>query len=327
MNELKVGVIGVGYWGKKIVEEYARLTSVEGDVNVESICDLNEENLRYCRQRFGIAQSCREYEKLLAMPEIDAVNICTPNETHYQLCEDALNANKHVLLEKPMTLKASQAHELVRLANHKGLTLSVGHIFRFNNALRKARDLIQEGFLGDLYYLDLQWTTLLSTGNRDIVTDLAPHPFDIINFLTGMWPTKVTCRAKGYRRSNQEEVAFITCELDSLAMGHMHLSWLMPGKTRQVNISGSEKTAQIDCLSQAIRINDGAKTYDLNVEVNNTIRSELTHFLECVRRRRSGEIYENNNHGILGARVVELLEAARKSLEQNKTVLVDRLDV
>jgi len=258
------------------------------------------------------------------MPEIDAVNICTPNETHYQVCVDALNMNKHVLLEKPMTLKASQAHELVMLAENKGLNLSVGHIFRFNNALRKARDLVKGGFFGDVYYLDLQWTTLMKMANRDIITDLAPHPFDIINFLTDLWPTRVTCRAKSYRGDNLEEVAFITAELDNVAMGHMHLSWLMPGKTRQVRISGSEKSAQIDCLSQSVRVSDGEKTHDLKVEANNTIRSELMHFLQCIRKSRSGKTYNNDNHGMLGARVVELLEAARKSLEENKTVLVGR---
>ena len=327
MKKLKIGVIGVGYWGKKIVEEYTELSKGNEGVSVESVCDLNEENLKYCKERFGIANVYHDYSELLSIPEIDAVNICTSNETHYRICKDALNANKHVLLEKPMTLKSSEAYELVRLAEKKGLTLSVGHIFRFNNALRKVRELLKEGFFGDLYYLDLQWTTLFNAQNRDIITDLAPHPFDILNFLTDMWPERITCVAKGYRDHKREEIAFISSEFENRIMGHMHLSWLMPGKTRLVRVSGSKNAAEIDCLSQEVNVSDGQKRYSLDVNENNTIRSELEYFLECIRNSSSGREYTNNNDGIVGARVVELLEASKRSIEQSKTVSVDSLEV
>lgn len=324
MKKLKIGVIGAGYWGKKILEEYAELASGNEEVSVESVCDLNDENLRYSRRLFDVAHLCHDYRELLSAPEIDAVNICTPNETHYQICTDALNADKHVLLEKPMTLRASEAHELIGLAKKKGLNLSVGHIFRFNNALRKARHLIQKGYFGDLFYLDLEWSTLMDVSGRDIITDLAPHPFDILNFLTDLWPTRVTCRAKSYRSGNREEVAFIICELDDKAAAHMHLSWLMPGKTRKVRICGSQKAADIDCLSQEMSVSNGKKTRGLKVERNNTIRSELIHFLKCVRNSDAGRLYSNHTSGIVGARVIEILEATQMSLDQDKTVPIRR---
>jgi len=323
MKKLDIGVIGAGYWGKKIVEEYTELAKENQEVNVQSVCDMDEENLFYCREHFGITHTCHDYMEILENQDIDAVNICTPNETHYQICIDALNANKHVLLEKPMTLKVSDAYELVKLAEKRGLNLSVGHIFRFNNALREVRDLILEGSFGDLYYLDLQWITLFNAPNRDIITDLAPHPFDILNFLTGMWPERITCTAKGYRSSNREEVAFITSEFDDRVIGHMHLSWLLPGKTRRVRISGSQGAAEIDCLSQEVSISDGGKMHSIPVERNNTIRSELIHFLECIRNRNGGQEYSNTANGVLGARVVRLLEAATGSCKEHKTVSVN----
>lgn len=319
---LKIGVIGAGYWGKKIIEEYTELYKAGEKVNVE-VCDLVEENINYCREHFGVLRYYYDYKEMFKVPEIDAVNICSPNETHYKICTEALNANKHVLLEKPMTLKTSEAYELVKLAERRGLILSVGHIFRFNNAIRKIRDLIREGFLGDIYYLDLQWTTLFNYPGRDIITDLGPHPFDILNFLTDMWPEKVTCTAKGYRNDNKEEVAFISFEFPKRILGYVYLSWLMPGKKRLVKISSSNKCAVIDTLSQELKILEGERIYGLEVERNNTIRSELIHFLSCIQNNNSHLQWSNEANGTQGVRVVELIEAAKKSIKENRTVAID----
>lgn len=319
MKKVEVGVIGAGYWGKKIIKEYLRLAN-ENEVVLKAICDTNGHDIG---DNFGVSLVYQDYRKLLENREIDAVNICTPNETHYRISAKALNAGKHVLLEKPMTLKASEAYDLINLAKRKGLNLSVGHVFRFNNALRKVKELVHEGFFGDLYYIDLQWTTLFNPPDRDIITDLSPHPFDILNFLTGMWPKGLACIAKGYRGNGREDMAFISLEFDNRVIGHMHLSWLIPGKDRTVRIIGSDKSAKIDCISQEVIISYGAETFGLEVQQNNTIESELTHFIECVRHNHAGAMYTNHADGDIGARVVELLEAARKSTELNKPVQVD----
>jgi predicted dehydrogenase len=325
MDKINIGIIGLGYWGKKILKEYADLAKGGEGVNVRSVCDLDEENLRYCVEHFGITDSYRDYRELLDNSEIDAVNICTPNETHYRICSEALNSNKHALLEKPMTLKASEAYELAKSAKKKGLNLSVGHIFRFNNALQKVRNFIMEGTLGDLYYIDLDWTAMLNTPNRDIITDLAPHPFDILNFLTDKWPIMLTCTANGYRNSNRD-LAFISAEFDGKVIGHMHLSWLVPKKARLIKLCASKGTVDVDCLSQDVNVTDGQKTYALEVERNNTIKSELLHFLECIRNNSSGKEYINHVNGVLGAHVVILLEATIKSIEQYRTVEVDNFE-
>jgi len=324
MRKINIGVVGVGYWGKKIVHEYVQLGKQNSLVDLHAVCDLLEDNLKYC-ENYAIPNMAKYHKEVTFSPDVDAVNVCTPNETHYQICREALEAGKHVLVEKPMTLSSAEAYELVGLAHKQNLVLSVGHIFRFNNALRMIRDLIKNGFFGDVFYLKLQWTTLMPPiEGRDIITDLAPHPFDILHFLLGEWPLKITCKAKAYRREKLEEMAYIVAELRNNVMAHVELSWLSPGKTREVDVMGSKRCASIDCLSQDVKVfeNDGFR--DVYVKRNNTIEEELEHFVYCVQNNSVvNNRYLNESSGLLGAHVVRLLEIARKSVEEEKTESVD----
>ena len=131
MAKYNVGVIGVGYWGRKIVDEYSKVE----EVSLVGVSDLDEKNLQFCAERYGVKNGFTDYKKLLAMKDLHAVNICTPNQMHYRITKEALEAGKHVLVEKPITLNSKEGKELVELAQKKKLVLSVGHIFRFNNAL------------------------------------------------------------------------------------------------------------------------------------------------------------------------------------------------
>jgi predicted dehydrogenase len=262
-----------------------------------------------------------DYAAALSSDAIDAVHICTPNETHYQICKEALNAGKNVLLEKPMALRAKSAWELVGMAEHKDLILQVGHIFRFNNALKMIRDLMVQNYLGELYYLKLQWTTLCpSPLGRDIIFDLGPHPVDILNFLLSKWPETVTCKAKAYRRKKLEELAYATMEFDEKVIAHMELSWLEPGKTRQVTVIGSERAANIDCLNQTIQVyeNGDGDSFNLNVVKNNTIFDEISHFAESILLGKN-----SRNPGTVGAGNVAVLENLKRSLETGRTVKSD----
>jgi len=324
VRKINVGVIGVGYWGKKILHEYLQLSKNNSLVDLHGACDLLEDNLKHC-ENYGIPCMTKYREEIISSPEIDAVNICTPNETHYQICREALEAGKHVLVEKPMTLSSAEAYELVKLARRQDLVLSVGHIFRFNNALRMARDLIKNGFFGDLFYLKLVWTTLTPPfEGRDIITDLAPHPFDIVHFLVGEWPTKITCKAKAYRREKLEEMAYIMAEFRNNVTAHVELSWLMPGKNREVSVMGSNRFAKIDCLSQTVKVFENDGFHDVCVKRNNTIEEELEHFMYCVQNNSVvNHCYCNESNGLLGAHVVRLLEIARKSVEEERTESVD----
>ena len=324
MSEMKesinVAVVGAGYWGRKVITEYLQLAKMNPRVNLAKICDLKDENLEFCKQAWDVDEKrlSSDYNDVLGSADVDAVHICTPNETHHKFCLGALNAGKHVLLEKPMALSARDAWELVGMAEHKHLCLQVGHIYRFNNALKVVRDLIAQNYLGELYYLKLQWTTLMpSPLDRDIIFDLGPHPVDIINYLLNRWPVKVACNGKAYRRQSLEEVAYISMEFDEKLMAHIELSWLQPGKVRELNIMGEGRSATVDCLRQSIRIfenNDGSN-FSLDVTKNNTILDEVSHFT-C-------SVLENSNHrnpGSVGAGNVAVLESLKKSMEEQKTV-------
>ena len=156
--------------------------------------------------------------------------------------------------------------------------------------------------------------------NRDIVFDLGPHPVDIVNYLLKKWPTKVSCRARAYRRKLLEELAYITMEFDGKLMVHIELSWLQPGKVRQATIIGSERSATVDCLTQSIGIyenGDGGR-FNLDVTRNNTILDEVSHFVESIRGNEN-----SNNIGSVGAKNVMILESLKRSLEKERTIEVD----
>ena len=316
-----MAVIGVGNWGKKIVCEYAQLAKRNSNVSLCAVCDLLEKNLEFCNENYRVPYVTKYHKEVIARREIDAVNICTPNETHFEICRAALEEGKHALVEKPITLNSDEAYKLVDLARAKNLVLLVGHIYRFNNALKKVRSLIKDGFFGDVFYLKLQWTTLVPPfEGRDIITDLAPHPFDIINFLLNDWPVKITCKAKTYRREKLEETAYVIAEFNNDVMAHIELSWLLPEKTREVYIVGSKRFAKIDCLAQDIKGFENGRFYGIPVERNNTIQAELEHFIGCIENNNAGNNdYPIQNSGLLGANVVRLLEAARRSVETERT--------
>lgn len=326
-NPVNVAVIGAGNWGRKVLAEYLQLARDNPDANLALVCDLQDQNLKSCVENFDLPEEklVSDYKQAISSDNVDAVHICTPNETHYEIGKEALMLGKHVLLEKPMALKAKQAWELVSLAESKHLCLQVGHIFRFNNALKLIRDLVSRKYFGELYYLKLEWTTLMpSPFNRDIIFDLGPHPIDIVNYLLGEWPRKVACAAKAYRRKLLEELAYITMEFNEKLIVHIELSWLEPGKVRQLNIIGSERSATVDCLNQSVMIheNDGKKSFNLDVVANNTILDEVDHFVASILDGETNEKYAIN-HGSVGAKNVAVLESLKKSLFQEKTVETD----
>jgi UDP-N-acetylglucosamine 3-dehydrogenase len=324
MDKLNVGVIGVGYWGKKIASEYALMGQTDPSVNLLGVCDVFEDNLKFCKEKFCVSFLAKTPDELLLNPEIDAVHICTPSVTHYDICTEALNQGKHVTLEKPMTLDSGEAIKLVDLALEKNLVLSVGHIFRFDAAIMKAKTLIESGWFGDPYWMKLTWTALMPPMiGRDIITDLAPHPFDILNFLTDDWPSKITCVAKAHRNGQQEETAYITSEFKNNMLAHIEVSWLHPEKNREVQIMGSDRFAKIDCGTQSISAYENGRFFNLPVERSNTINLELSHFVRCIREGfTSNESCFNKNNGLVGANVVKLLEFSRKAMKSERTEIV-----
>ena len=192
-DHLKVGVIGAGRWGKKHIDEYSQMK----DIELKWVSDLVEENLKECQEQLNVKNVTNDYNDVLSS-DVEAVSICTSNETHFEVCKDALLAGKNVLVEKPLTLEPKKAYELVDITKQSKKLLAVGHIFRYNNAINEAKKLIEKNALGNLYYLRLQWTIqwmprIYPDKKLDIIVDMMPHLYDIMNYLTGLWPNKITC--------------------------------------------------------------------------------------------------------------------------------------
>ncbi|MEM2905301.1 MAG: Gfo/Idh/MocA family oxidoreductase [Candidatus Bathyarchaeia archaeon] len=323
MDRLQVGVIGLGYWGSKIAQVYAQLASEASGIELHSLCDLSEARLVRCADTLPVKHLEKDYRRILASHEVDAVHVCTPSETHYSICKDALESEKHVLAEKPLALRWPEARDLVELAERRRVVLCVGHIFRFNNALRGAKSLVEEGFLGDIFYAKLQWTTRDDNINgRDIITDLGPHPFDILNQLLGKWPKAISCFTRANRPGRLEDWANIVVELDGEIAAQIELSWLAPPKAREVTIVGSERTIKVDCLAQTLTVYERERTYEVKVEKNDPMADELRHFIDSIRKKGGEDEPVLENSGHVGAQVVLSLEAARRSADERRIVPV-----
>ncbi len=284
-----MSVIGAGYWGKKVIREIMNVSRTTGRVNLCSVVDNSPSMLEQCMKEFGPLDYRLSYQGLLS----------------------------------DSALQSREADELVRLAEAKRRVLAVGHVHRFNNGLNELRRIVQSGMLGDIYYLRLQWTGYLPPQkDRDVITDLGPHPFDICNNILGTWPTKISCRGKGYRGGAGEEVAFITAEHIDGVNANIELSWLDSEKHRDVTVVGSDAVARLDCLDQNLVLQRSDKTETISTVPSNTLEEEIIHFAGCIESNSASEPYSNLSDGGIGAGVVRLLEASRRSLLEERSVQV-----
>jgi predicted dehydrogenase len=315
--KIKVGVIGAGRWGKKHVDEYSQMKDVELWVS-----DILEENLKVCQEKYNVKNVTTDYNDVLSS-DVEAVSICSSNKTHYKICKDSLLAGKHVFVEKPITEKAKDAYELVDIAKEQGKILAVGHIYRYNNAINEVKKLFETGFFGDLYYLRLQWTIqwmieLYPDKQLDIIMDMMPHMYDIMNHITGLWPKKITCFGKAFMKKDLEDTAFIMCEFPNNIITHTEISWTLPERVRQVDVIGRKASAKIKALSQEVTVFEGSNEgRKLDITENNTLGDELTQFLEAAK---TGSSLSNN--GLIGAKTVELVEKTYESLKKQATTTI-----
>lgn len=315
---MKIAIVGVGYWGRKVAREYIDLAR-EGRIKPPIVCDIVDGNLAYFRDKYPEVEITKDYKTLLTRDDVIGVHICTPNHTHYTLCKDFIEAGKHILVEKPMTENYKEALELVELSKKMGVNLSVGHIFRFNNAINFIKRMYEEGVLGELKYLRLQWTSFHQPPKeRDVIFDLAPHPLDIINYVFNRWPSKVYCKAKSYIREDKEEVAYIIAEFGDHVTAHIEVSWLYPKKIREVCIMTDCGFYVIDALAQTINYYDGMDWHPIDVIPNNTIKSEIEHFIETIENGNT-----SINHGENGAENVRVLEILHQSNREGREIDVN----
>lgn len=324
MKPLRIAVIGSGYWGRKVIREILDIGRSTGLIELHSVIDSSPKSLADCAKEFGPAITYRlDYQELLNDSSLSGVHIASPNGTHFEIASRFLRRGKNVLVEKPLTLKTVESYELVRLAAENSCVLCVGHIHRFNNGVREMRRVISEKMIGEPYYLYFRWTAFMNPQlQREVITDLAPHPFDICNYILDEWPEKVTCKGRGYRTRQNEEVAFITSEHKDGLIAHIEVSWLDLQKRRDVTVVGSNGVARLDCTSQKLYLEHSNGRRDLPVFTSNTLASEIIHFAECIHNNQTSSPYSNHSDGILGARVVSLLEASRESMYQDRSIQI-----
>ena len=321
-REIHVGVIGAGYWGFKLVREYLELSKEDDRVRLSAVADSSRERLDRVAEQLNLPRDIlyNDPGRIAESDFVDAVHIATPNETHYSIATMMLESGKHVFLEKPMALSSREAFRLARLSEERDRVLLVGHVFRFNNALRVMKEILERGN-EVLYYMDLVWTTWMEPpSNRDIIFDLAPHPVDIINFLTNEWPQEVYTVGRSFVRGREglEETAYSLMNLHGDGIASVKLSWLEYGpKVRKIKIVTDRSAYHIDALKQSITLYGPEENRELLVEPSNTIREMIRHFIDVI----AGEETPNNS-ALIGALTVAVLEGMARSLKERKPVRI-----
>jgi predicted dehydrogenase len=250
----RIGVVGLGYWGPNIARNVAENPRAE----LAWLCDRSPETLAAVAVRHPQVRTTTSYEELLEDPELDAVAIVTPVSTHYDLAAAALDADKHVLVEKPLAGSSEQAARLIELAAQRSLVLLPGHTFLYSPPVVKVKELLDAGALGEIYFISLSRVNLgLHQPDVSVVWDLAPHDLSILSFWLGGMPTEVSAVSRSCVLPESPDVAFVNLRFGAGTIAHLELSWLSPVKLRRTSIVGSEKMVIYDDTSnEPIRIFD-----------------------------------------------------------------------
>jgi predicted dehydrogenase len=329
---LNVGVIGYGYWGPNIVRNFQG----QERSRVVAVCDKLPKSLQRVRQAFPDMPTTSDCGEMLTSPKIDAVAIVTPVWTHFELAKTALENGKHVFVEKPFTCTTAQAEELIELAERRHLKIMVDHTFLFTGAVKRMKELIDDGTLGELYYYDSTRVNLgLFQHDVNVLWDLAPHDLAIMDYLIKEQPEAVV--ATGERHLNGvADIAFMTLYYPNNMIGHINVNWLSPVKVRTTLIGGEKKMLVWNDLEadEKLKVYDkgvqmsGDGVYQLlvsyrsgdmwspRVEQVEALKMEAAYFVDCIVNDKVPF-----NDGVAGLRVVRMLEAADQSLQQKGKIV------
>lgn len=325
---LNVGVIGYGYWGPNLVRNFM---SCPGS-SVVAVSDLVEDRLLTLRKIYPGVKTCSESCQLIDDPSIDAIVISTPVSTHFDLAMKTLRAGKHVLVEKPLAANSDQARQLIDEANARGLVLMVDHTFVYTDAVRKMRELIASGELGEIYYYDAVRVNLgLFQHDVNVIWDLGIHDLSIMDWVLPSKPVAISATGISHVPGQPENVAYITLFFPDRQIAHIHVNWLAPVKVRHTLIGGSEKMILYDDLEpsekvkvyhKGITVSPGTEDvykllvsyrsgdmYAPRLDNSEALQREASHFVDCVENNKQPE-----TDGPSGLRLVKMIEAAERSL-------------
>jgi len=331
MASVKLAVVGCGYWGQNLIRNFAEVDGAE----LVTVCDLEEKALAKVQKRYPTVSLTQDLGQVLADPGIDAVAIATPISTHYSYAQQALLAGKHVLVEKPMTTSAALVLDLMDTAAQVNRKLMVDHTFLYTSAVRKMKQLINAGEIGDLLYFDSIRINLgLVQSDTNVLWDLGPHDFSIMDYLCDLEPKSVSANAVKHLHCPHENVAYVTVRFSNNLIAHFHLNWLAPVKVRTTIVGGSKKMLVYNDMenSEKVKVYDrgitqnhdparrermltGYRNGDIlvpNLETTEALKLMAQEFVNSIREDRSPL-----TDGASAYRVVRLLEAAQRSIEQN----------
>jgi predicted dehydrogenase len=334
-----IGVVGYGYWGPNLVRNFSNCESS----SVIRVSDLDPAKLAVSKRLHPAIATTSDFRDLLRDPKIDAVAIATPVHTHYELALAALRAGKHVFVEKPLAPTSDQVRRLIEEAERRNLVLMVDHTFLYTPAVQKIRQLVHEGSLGEIYYYDSIRSSLgLFQNDVNVIWDLAVHDMSIIQYILNEKPVAVSATGSCHVNGAPENMAHITLFFQSSCVAHVSVNWLSPIKVRQTFIGGSRKMIVYDDVepTEKIKIYDKGITLDgssdkahqlrigyragdmwaPHLAAKEALQTEVEHFIDCLRNGTAPI-----SSGLSGLRVVEILEAASRSIkEQGRPVKLNQ---
>jgi predicted dehydrogenase len=329
-KQIKVGVVGCGYWGPNLIRNFRSLPSC----HLKVMCDVSEERLSHLKNLYPEVEGQTDFNHMINGAGLDAVVIATSVKHHFPMAKAALNAGKHTFIEKPMAASAEQCEELVDIAEKKGLVLMVGHTFLYSPAVRKIKEIVEWGDLGEIRYICARRLNLgLFQKDINVAWDLAPHDISIILHIMEESPLSVNCRGSAHVTPGIEDVTTMCLSFRNNRSAIIQSSWLDPRKTREMTIVGSKRMIVYDDVAQIEKI----KIYDARVErpphydtfgefhyayhygdmyvpylkQEEPLKSECQHFLDCIR-----ESISPLTNGRQGLELVRILEASSASLKQ-----------
>jgi predicted dehydrogenase len=326
-ERVRVAAIGAGYWGIN----HVRVLAADPTAELTWICESRAAALDRARSFAPSARSTADVDDVFADPRLDAVVIATPAVSHADLATRALQAGKHVFVEKPLALNVGELATIEAAARASSRIVMVGHLMLYHPAVERLAELVKSGDLGDIYYL---YATRVNLGrlrtDENALWSFAPHDVSMIDFLLGELPTSVTARGESYLQQGVEDVVFVNARYAGRQMAQIHLSWLDPHKERKLTVVGSKKMVVFDDVSpEKLRIYDKGyerppsfERFDQYLTIRHgdiriphlsmaePLGVECRHFLDCVRNGT-----QPRTDLASGARVVRVLAAAQESLD------------
>jgi len=326
---VNIAVIGCGYWGPNLIRNFNSLS----DCKVKMVCDVKADRLGHIKNLYPEVKTTSKFDDIISDKEIDAIAIATPVCFHYSVAKKSLQASKHTFVEKPMASSVEECEELMELAENQKLTLMVGYTFIYSTPVRKIKEIVESGELGEIQYISSRRLNLgLFQKDINVAWDLAPHDISIILYVLNEAPISVNCQGKAHIRPGIEDVINMTLSFNNGAFALIQSSWLDPNKIRDMTFVGTKKMLVYDDMQPIEKI----KIYDKRVKVPphydtfaefqysyhygdmyspylklvEPLKVECQHFLDCIR---TGAEPETN--GLEGMKVVQILEAASKSLK------------